>query len=84
LGLAELRDFDAERFLKAFQADKKHSSGHYHLIVPTSADPANLGVEEIRLPANQASVDAVLLAMQQALTTLESELVVGQSVEVAV
>jgi len=84
LRLAELRDFDAESFLKAFQADKKHSSGHYHLIVPTSADPANLGVEEIRLPANQASVDAVLLAMQQALTTLESELGVGQSVEVAV
>ena len=81
---AQLEAFDAERFLQAFQADKKHSLDHYHLIVPISIDPAGLGVQEIELPAAQASSDAVLAAMQQALSTLERELAAAQSVEVTV
>jgi 3-dehydroquinate synthase len=74
LEVAQLQVFDADHFQKAFQADKKHSSGRYHLIVPTSTNRAGLGVEEIQLPADQASGDAVLAAMQQALTTLAREL----------
>ena len=70
---AQLQLFDAERFLKAFQADKKHSPGHYHLIVPTSTDPVGLGVQEIQLPSVQPSCGAVLGAMQEALTMLERE-----------
>ena len=74
----QLQVFDAERFLKAFQADKKHSPGQYHLIVPTSTDPAGLGVKEIKLPADQASLVAVLAAMEQALSTLEAEVATTQ------
>jgi len=70
---AHLQVFDAERFLTAFQADKKHSPGQYHLIVPTSTDPAGLGVQEIQLPAAQTSCDAVLAAIHQALFMLERE-----------
>jgi len=79
----QLQVFDAESFLKAFQADKKHSPGQYHLIVPSSTDPAGLGVQEVQLPADQASLDAVLAAMQQAIATLVSELATAQSVRVA-
>jgi len=74
---AQLQVFDAERFLKAFQADKKHAPGQYHLIVPTSTDPAGLGVREIELPEAQASCDSVLVAMQEALTMLEAEVEVA-------
>ena len=70
---AQLRVFDAERFLTAFQADKKHSPGQYHLIVPTSTDPDGLGVQEIQLPAVQSGCDVVLDAMQEALSMLERE-----------
>lgn len=77
-----LRLFDTERFLQAFQADKKHSSSQYHLIVPTSTKSSGLGVQEVHLPADQASRDAVLGAMQQALSSLESELAAAQSAEV--
>ena len=78
----QLQVFDAERFLKAFQADKKHSPGHYHLIGPSSTDPAGLGVQEIQLPADQACLDAVLAAMQQAIATLQPELAAVQPVGV--
>ncbi|MFZ9794569.1 MAG: 3-dehydroquinate synthase family protein, partial [Gemmataceae bacterium] len=80
---AQLAIFDSERFLKAFQADKKHSPGHYHLIVPTASDPEGLGVQEIQCPANQNSSEAVLAAMQQALTTLQRELAASSSAQVA-
>ena len=80
----QLQVFDAERFLKAFQADKKHSLGQYHLIVPISTDPAGLGVQEIELPASQTNCEAVLAAMQQSLSTLGRELGAAQSVEVSV
>jgi 3-dehydroquinate synthase len=80
---SQLAGFDVERFVKAFQADKKHSPGHYHLIVPTSADPAGLGVREIQLPAEQASLDAVLASMEQALATLDQELAALPSPQLA-
>ena len=81
---AQLQAFDVERFLKAFQADKKHSPGKYHLIVPSSSDPAGLGVQEIQLPADQSCLDAVLKAMQQAIAALELELAAVQPVGVVV
>lgn len=77
---AQLQVFNAERFLKAFQADKKHSPGHYHLIVPAADVEPGLGVQEIQLPANLVGADSVLTAMRQALTTLETELAATQSV----
>jgi 3-dehydroquinate synthase len=77
---AQLQVFNAERFLKAFQADKKHSPGHYHLIVPAAHVEPGLGVQEIQLPADQVGSDSVLTAMRQALTTLETELAATQSV----
>jgi 3-dehydroquinate synthase len=80
---AQLVVFDQERFLKAFQADKKHSPGYYHLIVPTANDPEGLGVQEMQFPANQSSSEAVLAAMQQALTTLQRELAAASSPQVA-
>jgi 3-dehydroquinate synthase len=67
----QLNGFDADRFLKALRADKKHSAGQLHLIVPGDADD-RLGVKEMRLPAGAASENSVLAAMQQALTTLLS------------
>jgi 3-dehydroquinate synthase len=79
---AQLAIFDSERFLKAFQADKKHSPGHYHLIVPAASDPEGLGVQEIQCPANQNSSEAVLAALQQALTTLQRELAASSSAQV--
>lgn len=79
---AQLEAFDAERFLKTFKADKKHSHGRYHLIVPTSTEPAGLGVKEIQIPADQTSDEAVLLAIVQALTQLEHELADANSVQV--
>ena len=80
---AQLQVFDAERFQQAFQADKKHSPGQYHLIVPHLEGSDGLGVEEIQLPADQKSGEAVLAAMQQALSCLERDLAVGQTHEVA-
>ncbi|MFM7640020.1 MAG: hypothetical protein ACKO45_00450, partial [Cyanobium sp.] len=71
---AQLQVFDADRFLKAFQADKKHSSGHYHLIVPSSATDDRLGVQEVRLPACEASLAAVLQAMREALADLTEQI----------
>ena len=79
---AQLQVFDTECFLKAFQADKKHSPSQYHLIVPKSTDPGGLGVQEIQLPAGQASCDAVLAAMREALATLGRGLGAGQSAKV--
>lgn len=80
---AQLEAFDPECFLKAFLADKKHSPGHYHLIVPTSTDPKDLGVEEIQRRADETCSNAVLAAMQQALTTLKRELSTAPSPQVA-
>jgi len=70
----QLAVFDAERFRKAFQADKKHSCGHYHLIVPSASPADRLGVEEVRLPASEASLAAVLQAMQEALAVLAGQI----------
>lgn len=73
----QLQAFNPDRFLQAFRADKKHSPGHIHLIVPTSIAPDGLGVEEVRLPATEASLEAVLQAMHEALV------VVGQQISVS-
>jgi 3-dehydroquinate synthase len=80
---AQLTAFDPECFLKAFQADKKHSPGFYHLIVPTASHPEGLGVKEMQTPANQDSSEAVLAAMQQALTALKRGLAASSSGQVA-
>ena len=68
---AQIQSFNPDRFLHAFRADKKHSPGHIHLIVPSSSAADGLGVEEVRLPANEASLAAVLQAMQEALTVVD-------------
>ena len=44
--LEQLTVFDADVFVKAFRADKKHSPGYFHLIVPTAVADSGLGVEE--------------------------------------
>jgi len=79
LKAAQLHVFNSERFLEAFKADKKHSPGHYHLIVPATDSRSGLGVQEILLPACQAEANSVLAAMRQALSTLESELAATRS-----
>ena len=66
----QLHAFNPDRFLQAFRADKKHSPGHIHLIVPTAAAPEDLGVEEVRLPATEASQTLVLQAMREALAVV--------------
>ena len=71
---AQLQAFKPDRFLQAFRADKKHSPGHIHLIVPTAAAAQGLGVEEVRLPANEASLAAILQAMREALAVVEQQI----------
>ena len=71
----QLNMFDSERFLQSFKADKKHSPGYYHLIVPTSIQSGDLGVEEIKLPATPSTADHILTAMLQALDAIEIEVV---------
>jgi 3-dehydroquinate synthase len=66
----QLQAFNPVRFLQAFRADKKHSPGHIHLIVPTAAAEEELGVEEVRLPATEASQTLVLEAMLEALAVV--------------
>jgi len=68
---AQLQAFHPDRFLKAFSADKKHSPTHIHLIVPTTASASGLGVEEVRLPATESSMAAVLQAMEEALEAIQ-------------
>jgi 3-dehydroquinate synthase len=70
----QLAVFDAERFGTAFQADKKHSPGSYHLIVPDQPEAGGLGVKEIQLPADSTSLELVLTAMGQALSALGQEI----------
>lgn len=71
---AQLQSFNPERFLQAFRADKKHSPGQFHLIVPAVVAANGLGVEEVRLPASEASLAAVLQAMEEALTDVQGAL----------
>ena len=70
----QLQAFNPDRFLQAFRADKKHSPGHIHLIVPTAAAAEGLGVEEVRLPATEATLAAVLQAMREALAVVEQQI----------
>jgi 3-dehydroquinate synthase len=75
----QLQAFNSDRFLQAFRADKKHSPGHIHLIVPTAATAEGLGVEEVRLPASEASLAAVLQAMREALAVVGHQINVSSS-----
>ena len=72
----QLNTFEAKAFLAAFQADKKHSPTHFHLIVPVAeAHPSSeLGVREIELPIDAASLQAILGAMQEGLQALAGEI----------
>lgn len=70
----QLEAFDPERFLLAFQADKKHSPGYFHLIVPLASGTPGLGVQEIRIPADSASLESILAAMQSAISVLMQEI----------
>jgi 3-dehydroquinate synthase len=79
---SQLDAFQEDKFLAAFQADKKHSSCHYHVIVPAFASSYSLGVQEIQLPTDTASLDRVLNAMQQSLERLRSVLCETSSAEV--
>lgn len=72
--IAQLEAFSPDRFLQAFRADKKHSPGHIHLIVPANALPHGLGVKEVRLPSTDASLSAVLQAMREALVAVEQRI----------
>lgn len=62
---APLDGLDAEVFRRAFQRDKKHTSEHFHLILPRSGQLA-----ELTAPKSTAAVDAVL----EATLTVRSEL----------
>ncbi|MEC9027768.1 MAG: hypothetical protein VX543_01020, partial [Cyanobacteriota bacterium] len=72
--LEQLTVFDADVFIKAFRADKKHSPGHFHLIVPTAVADSGLGVEEIRLRSDDDSLARILKAMQEVLLMVSDEL----------
>jgi len=72
--LEQLTVFDTDVFLKAFRADKKHSPGHFHLIVPTAVADSGLGVEEIRLRSDDDSLARILKAMQEVLVIVSDEL----------
>ena len=72
--LEQLTVFDADVFVKAFRADKKHSPGHFHLIVPTAVADSGLGVEEIRLRSDDDSLARILKAMQEVLLIVSDEL----------
>lgn len=82
LHLDQLHVFDAERFMKAFQADKKHSPGNYHLIVPTRTGSTGLGVQEIQLAADHSGGDAVLGAIRKVLIILEQSLSARESLRI--
>ena len=70
----QLEAFNPDRFLQAFRADKKHSPGHIHLIVPTAAAPDELGVEEVCLPDTESSQTLVLQSMREALALVEQQI----------
>ncbi len=63
--------FDPDRFRFAFLADKKHSAGFYHLIVPSSS-AVELGVEEVMIPAGEPQLATILFAMEEALQAVSS------------
>ncbi len=66
----QISRFDPERFARAFEGDKKHSAGHYNLIIPALPLSDGLGVQEIRVTADRQQFDRILLAMQDALATV--------------
>lgn len=70
----QLSSFSPQLFITAFQADKKHTDGCYHLIVPDHAMNADLGVKEITIPSDSSSMSRILLAMTHALEALSRQL----------
>jgi len=75
----QFRAFDTDRFAAAFAADKKHSPGHYHLIVPNEPAPGDLGVKEMMVTADAACLDMVCTAMHKALKALSREITASGS-----
>lgn len=69
----QINSFDPESFIKAFEGDKKHSPGYYHLIVPKDANESPpLGVKEIQLSANKDSMNRILKSMIEILKRFQS------------
>ncbi len=67
---AQISCFDPERFARAFKGDKKHTAGHYNLIIPGPPLSDGLGVQELSVPAHGQQFDRILSAMQDALATV--------------
>lgn len=67
---AQISCFDSERFLRAFNGDKKHSAGHYNVIIPATPQAGALGVKELRLPADSEQCSRILQAMQDVLAVV--------------
>lgn len=67
----QLESFEDEKFITAFRADKKHSSNHYHLIVPAKDPGSDLGVHEIVLEATPDALHSILSAMHESLDALK-------------
>lgn len=63
---ARLAGYDPEVFSAALLADKKHSHGHVHLIVPTTAG----GVTEERFPRDAATLQRATAALDEAIGTV--------------
>lgn len=64
----QLNSFNQSVFRQAFTGDKKHTPGHLHVIVPrANQSKEELGVAELRMPADQQTLDAAVQAMEQAL-----------------
>jgi 3-dehydroquinate synthase len=70
----QLEAFDSERFVSAFRADKKHSSSHFHIILPANPSASGLGVKEMKLPADESILQSVLTAMRDSLHALGREI----------
>ena len=59
--------FDTAKFKSSFRADKKHSPGSLHLIVPKVSGACGLGVGEIQVPDSIESMESILMAMMASL-----------------
>jgi 3-dehydroquinate synthase len=66
----QISRFDPDRFARAFAGDKKHTRHHYNLIIPAQPASDGLGVQEIRVSADQHELDLVISAMRNALASI--------------
>ena len=53
------------KFLLAFESDKKHSLDHYHLILPIFSEIDELGVKEIKFEKNKKVLQEIWVAMEK-------------------